>query len=75
MMKKLFLFLVLAFAVLPVRADTLFAPVAFAAGLILGSEYGKPVPYNLSSECKEKIVKSNDGNYSYTSYEHCLEKK
>lgn len=31
-----------------------------------------PAPYHLTDACKPKSVQAVNGNYFYTSYEHCL---
>lgn len=32
----------------------------------------KPTPYHLTDACKPKSVQAVNGNYFYTTYEHCI---
>lgn len=49
-------------------------PLFFALGYLTRDNLHKPIPYNLTDACQAKTIKTQDGNYSYTSYEHCIEK-
>lgn len=61
-----------------VAAGTSAGPAGVLVGALIGgmitANYDKPVPYNLTDACKAQTVKAAGGNYSFTSYEHCLSK-
>ena len=38
---------------------------------VMGAVSTNPVPADLTDACKPQTVKAVNGNYSYTSYDHC----
>lgn len=77
-MKKLIIAVIAAFAVssvsLPAKADAGTSITALVMGFMFlaGHESAKPTPYNLTDACTAQTVKAKDGNYSFTSYDHCI---
>ena len=61
--------------------SVLFVPIAQAepahvaallVGYVIGVQKDKPTSYNLTDACQAKTVKAENGNYFFTSYEHCV---
>lgn len=50
------------------------AALTYGLGILVGTQIGKPVPAHLTDACQAKTVKAENGNYSYTTFEHCLKK-
>ena len=60
--------------------SVLFVPVAqaepahvaaFLVGYAIGVQKDAKPSYNLTDACQAKTVKAENGNYFFTSYEHC----
>lgn len=76
-MKKLFAAVLVTVAVLSAPAaqaglgvQAIFHGISLYA--VSKSGTPNPAPYHLSDACKPKSVQAVNGNYFYTSYEHCL---
>ena len=72
-MKKLLTAIVVSLSVLfmPIAQAVIPAPVGLAIGLIVGANYDKPIPAYLTDACQAKKVKAENGNYFFSSVEHC----
>ena len=75
-MKKLFAAVLVTVAVLSAPAQAGLVELAVMQGVTLyavsKSTTPHPIPYHLTDACKPKSVQAVNGNYFYTSYEHCL---
>ena len=76
MKKLLFSVLVLASMAIAPAAQAGLGALAAVQGvslyMISKSVTPHPTPYHLTDACKPKSVQAVNGNYFYTSYEHCL---
>lgn len=76
-MKKIIVALMLSLSIgLVPSAKAAVDPVSvlILAGFVAGTQMGKPVPFYLTDACKAQVIQQTGANYSYSSYEHCLNK-